>query len=184
MKYINLNLTKQSKLIFNSPGDYIVYFENLSGDLVFDIKSSGVNLNIYGLYTGSKNSIYKVNTFQNHLEPSSTSDLLIKGVFYDASKFYYRGLIRLEKNAQKSHAYQKNQNILMSKNCYVDSKPYLEILANDVFCTHGSTTGKLNQDQLHYTMTRGLSRKASEDLLITGFINEIKQKILPKAQSI
>ncbi|KKP85770.1 MAG: FeS assembly protein SufD [Candidatus Roizmanbacteria bacterium GW2011_GWA2_35_8] len=177
MKYINLNLTKQSKLIFNNPGDYVVYFENLSGDLIFDIKSSGVSLNIYGLYTGSKNSIHKVNTFQNHFEPDSTSDLLIKGVFYDSARFYYRGLIRLEKKAQKSHAYQKNQNILMSKDCYVDSKPYLEILANDVFCTHGSTTGKLNQGELHYTMTRGLSKKESEELLVGGFINEIKEKL-------
>ncbi len=182
MKYINLNKTKQSKLAFKTPGDYTVFFENISGNLVFDIKSSGVNLNIYGLYVGKKDEEFKVNTIQNHQAPSSTSNLLIKGVFYGSSKFYYRGLIRIEKKAQKSHAYQKNQNLTLSKDCFIDSRPYLEILANDVFCTHGSTTGRLNSEQLFYTKTRGLDNKMSEKLLVEGFINEIRQKLTPEVR--
>ncbi|MBI5127662.1 SufD family Fe-S cluster assembly protein [Candidatus Roizmanbacteria bacterium] len=169
--------TKEKKLVFDKPGDYDVFFENISGDLIFDIKSSGVNLNIYGLYVGKKDEEFKVNTVQNHQAPSSTSNLLIKGVFYDYSKFYYRGLIRIEKEAQKSHAYQKNQNLTLSDNCFIDSKPYLEILANDVFCTHGSTTGRLNSEQLFYTETRGLDYQQSEKLLVEGFIDEIRNKI-------
>ena len=157
MKIINLNKSKQSKLTFNKPGDYIVFFENLSGELYFDIKSQGVNLNIYGVYKGEKNNEFKISTYQNHLAPASTSSLLIKGVFYDHSKLFYRGLIRIEKEAQKSHAYQKNKNLILSDSSFVDSKPYLEILANDVFCTHGSTTGRIDSEQMFYAKARGLS---------------------------
>lgn len=169
-------IKNEKKMIFNKPGDYLVYFENLSGKLVFDITTSGVKLNIYGLYIGKNRSEFKIYTFQNHQAPDSTSNLLIKGVFYDSSIFYYRGLIRIEKNAQKSYAYQKNQNLLMSENCFIDSKPYLEILANDVFCTHGSTTGRLDKEQIFYTKSRGLNKKETEKLLVEGFINEIRYK--------
>lgn len=174
---ININETKQSSLTFEKPGSYAVYFENLSGDLVFNIKCPGVKLDIYGLFVGRGDEEFKINTFQNHLSPDSVSNLLIKGVFYDRSQFYYRGLVRIEKDAQKSHAYQKNQNLIMSDYAFVESRPYLEILANDVFCTHGSTTGRLNSDQMFYAKTRGLDEKNAEELLVEGFINEIKNKI-------
>lgn len=176
MKYINLNKTKQTKLVFKKPGEYAVFFENLSGELTFDIVASGVNVNIYGLYVGKDKNEYRIHTIQNHKAPSSTSNLLIKGVFYDSSQLYYRGLIRIEKKAQKSHAYQKNQNLMLSKDCFIDSRPYLEILANDVFCTHGSTTGRLNEEQMFYAKTRGLERAKAEKLLVEGFIGEVKAK--------
>lgn len=166
----------EKKIIFDKPGDYLVYFENISGKLIFDITTSGVKLDIYGLYIGKNKSEFKIHTFQNHQAPDSTSNLLIKGVFYDSSIFYYRGLIRIEKGAQKSHAYQKNQNLIMSDNCFVDSKPYLEILANDVFCTHGSTISRLDKEQIFYNKSRGLNEKEAEKLLVEGFINDIKHK--------
>lgn len=175
--YITSLENKEKKLVFDKPGDYLVFFENISGNLIFDILVSGVRLEIYGLYIGKKDMEFKINTIQNHKAPSSISNLLIKGVFYDSSKFYYRGLIKIEKKAQKTHAYQKNQNLTLSENCFVDSRPYLEILANDVFCTHGSTTGRLDREQMFYTKTRGLDSKKAEELLVEGFINEIKSKI-------
>src|SRR3990167_1751845 len=98
-------------------------------------------------------------------------------VFYDESKFIYQGLIRIEKEAQKSKAYQKNQNLMMSDKCFVDSRPFLEILANDVYCTHGSTTGKLNQNEIYYLMTRSLDKNSAKKLLVDGFIQEIPEKI-------
>lgn len=168
---------KEKKLIFGKPGDYVVFFENISGSLIFDIVTPGVRLNIYGLIVGRKYEEFKINTFQNHRASNSTSNLLIKGVFYDSSKFYYRGLIRIEKQAQKSHAYQKNQNLIMSDRAYVDSRPFLEILANDVFCTHGSTTGRLNKEEIYYLNSRGISESRAEKLLIEGFIGEIRNKV-------
>lgn len=180
---IDLNKTKKKKLVFNTPGEYIVFFHNLSGSFVFEITESRINLDIFGLYMGKTNDLFTVETIQRHTAPSSTSNLFIKGVFEDSSKFYYRGLIRLEKKAQKSHAYQKNQNLILSENVFVESKPDLEILANDVYCTHGSTTGKLNKDDVYYIQTRGLRQKQAEQLLVKGFLNEIVLKVQEKVPS-
>lgn len=183
MKFINLNKTKQTKLDFNKPGDYIVYFYNLSGDFDFQIKASGVNLDILGLFVGKKTDHFQLKTNQYHIAPDSTSNLLIKGVFEDQSRFFYQGLIKIEKSGQKSHAYQKNKNLILSEKVFVDSRPFLEILANDVFCTHGSTTGKINEESLFYLKSRGLDQKTAEKLYVSGFIQEIIDKIKPYSPS-
>ena len=177
INFINLNKTKTKKLNFTKSGKYIVFFQNLSGKFSFELKEKGIDLQILGLFIGKNKDRFQVETIQHHVAPNSVSNLLIKGVFYDESKFIYQGLIRIEKAAQKTHAYQKNQNLIMSDSCFVDSRPFLEILANDVFCTHGSTTGKLNQDQIYYLLTRNLTKKSAEKLLIDGFIQEIPDKI-------
>lgn len=155
----------------------MVFLHNLSGKFSFELKEKNIDLDIYGLFVGKKKDIFKIETIQHHIAPECTSNLLIKGVFYDESKFIYQGLIRLEKKAQKSHAYQKNQNIIMSEKCFVDSRPFLEILANDVFCTHGSSTGRLNEDQLYYLESRSIKKESAAKLLIEGFIGEILDKI-------
>ena len=177
VNFINLNKEKKENINIKKPGKYIAYFKNLSGKFTFDLSASGIDLDIYGLFVGTKKDQFQVETIQRHSAPNSTSNLLIKGVFYDESKFIYQGLIRLEKKAQKSHSYQKNKNIIMSDKCFVDSRPFLEILANDVFCTHGSTTGRLSEDQIYYLKSRSLSYNAAEKLLIEGFIREIPDKI-------
>jgi Fe-S cluster assembly protein SufD len=105
---------------------------------------------MFGLFEGKSQDDFQIETVQHHLAQGSTSNLLIKGVFAESSRFDYSGLIRIEKEGQQSHAYQKNQNLLLSPDSFVQSKPFLEILANDVFCTHGSTTGKLNEEQIFY----------------------------------
>ena len=179
MKFLNLNQTKQSRLTFDKPGDYTVFFYNLSGEFDFNIKSSGVNLDIFGLFVGKKSDNFELKTNQYHIAPGSTSNLLIKGVFDDNSKFIYQGLIKIEKSGQKSHAYQKNKNLILSPGVYVDSRPFLEILANDVFCTHGSTTGKINEESLFYLKSRGLNQSKAEKLYVSGFIQEITDKIKP-----
>lgn len=177
MELINLNKTKETNLDFNKSGDYLVYFSNLSGKYNLNIRASGVSLEINGIYIGGKTDNFMLQTSQNHLAPKSKSNLLIKGVFYDQAKFNYQGLIRIEKQAQQSHAYQKNQNILMSDHCFISSRPDLEILTNDVFCTHGSTTGQLDEDQLLLLQMRGLSKKQAQACLIDGFVSEIVDKI-------
>ncbi len=182
MNFINLNKTGENKLIFDKPGDYTVFFYNLSGEFDFKIKSPGINLNIYGLFVGKKADDFQLKTNQYHIAPNSTSNLLIKGVFDDKSQFIYQGLIKIEKTGQKSHAYQKNKNLILSEKVYVDSRPFLEILANDVFCTHGSTTGKINEESLFYLKSRGLDQKTAEKLYISGFIQEVINKIKPYSQ--
>lgn len=177
MRFIDLNQTKQTKLYFNEPGDYTVFLHNLSGEFDFRINASGVNLDILGLFVGKKSNNFELKTNQYHDAPNSTSNLLIKGVFDADSRFIYQGLIKIEKTGQKSHAYQKNKNLILSSDVYVDSRPFLEILANDVFCTHGSTTGKINEESLFYLKSRGIDHKKAEQLYVSGFVQEVVDKI-------
>lgn len=180
MKFIDLNKIKEDHVKIDKKGQYVVFFHNRSGKLTFELAASGIELYIYGLFTGKKGDDFNIETIQHHTAPGSLSDLFIKGVFEDDSRLVYQGLIRLEKSAQQSHAYQKNQNLVLSPDVFVDSRPFLEILANDVFCTHGSTTGKLNKDQVFYAISRGLSKKSAEDMLVQGFIDEIYNKVKEK----
>ena len=177
MTFINLNKEKKSKISFNKPGKYVVFMKNISGEYTFDINQAGVDLQIFGLFHGKNAEQFKVHTIQRHNAPNSTSNLLIKGVFDDESKFHYSGLVKIEKKGQNSHAYQKNQNIILSPSVYVQTEPFLEILANEVFCTHGSTTGKLNEEDLYYLQSRGIDRTSAKKLLVEGFLNEITMKL-------
>ncbi len=177
MKFIDITHLKKNKYRIDKPGQYIFFMFNRSGNLQIDINAENAKVYIFGLYTGKSDEVFTLNTIQHHMVGNSISDLLIKGVFTDSSKFIYKGLIRIDKKAQKSNAYQKNQNLVLSSQVYVDSNPYLEILADDVRCTHGSTTGGLDKDQLYYVMTRGIDKIKAEKMLIEGFIKEIEFKI-------
>lgn len=179
-EFINLNTNPKEKLVFNKPGEYVVFMHNLSGSVTVELAAPKVEVDIFGLFTGKNTDQFVIQTTQHHTAPGSMSNLLIKGVFDDESKFNYQGLIRIEKSAQQSHAYQKNQNIILSSKTYVESKPFLEILANDVFCTHGSTTGKLSEEELFYINSRGLDTSEAKALLIEGFIDELYEKIKQK----
>jgi Fe-S cluster assembly protein SufD len=86
-------------------------------------------------------------------------------------------MIRVEEDAQKTNAYQENRNLLLSEKAHADSIPGLEILANDVRCTHGATIGKVDRDQLFYLMARGLPRNEAERLIVRGFFEEILDRI-------
>lgn len=180
VEFINLNKTPREVISLNKKGHYLIFMNNISGKFTVELNESDIEVDIFGLFVGKKTDQFVVETIQHHKAPRSTSNLFIKGVFTDESKFNYQGLIRIEKEGQQSHAYQKNQNLILSSKSFVESKPYLEILANDVFCTHGSTTGRLNEEQLFYTKSRGLSESDSKKLLINGFINEIVEKVKQK----
>ena len=96
-------------------------------------------------------------TTQEHAAPNTTSDLYFKGVLADRARSVWRGVIRVDKGAQSTDAYQENRNLLLSPQAHADSIPGLEIQANDVRCTHGATVGQVDKLQLFYLMSRGLS---------------------------
>lgn len=147
------------------------------GKLKIYIKGNKTNVQILGIIIGSGKQKIELYTLQDHLKPESVSDLFIKSVLFDEAKFNYQGLIKIEKGAQKSNAYQKNQNLLLSSKTWADSRPYLEILANDVRCTHGATIGKIDEEQLYYLKTRGLDDIAARKIIISGFLNEVIERI-------
>lgn len=177
MIFIDVNKCPKEKYLIDKPTHYVLFLYNYSGLLEVKIASKSAHVSIFGLFIGKNKDDFKLRTIQHHSEGQNFSNLLIKGVFFDESRFIYEGLIRIDKNSQKTHAYQKNQNLIIGKNSFVDSRPFLEILANDVFCTHGSTTGQLNKGQLYYLETRGLPQKKAQQLLIEGFVNDLFGKI-------
>lgn len=173
MKFIDVAKEQKEKYSVNTPGKHIFFIANYSGNVNIEINSADAEVFIYGVYIGRGKDNFKLNTIQHHKKGNNVSDLLVKGVFFDESKFIYEGLIRIDKKAQQSNAYQKNQNIIMSPGVFVDSRPFLEILANDVRCTHGSTTGKLSEDMLYYLQTRGIDYNSAQRLLIEGFVGDV-----------
>jgi len=137
----------------------------------------GAQASIIGLVIGTDQSSLELHTFQHHEAPQTMSNLLVKGVFRDSSRFVYDGAIRVEKLAQRTDAYQRNENLLLSPAAFAESKPSLEILANDVRCTHGATLSALPADQLWYLATRGIGQIEAERLLVTGFLQSALEHI-------
>lgn len=148
-----------------------------SGDYTIELAGEGAEATILGAFVGKDNDEFIVHTLQLHKAPNTMSDLLIKSVLGGNSKLHYDGLIKIEKNAQKSNAYQRNENLLLSENAHVESKPELEIEANDVRCTHGATMGMIDEEEIFYLMTRGISRKDSEQLIVDGFLQGVYDRM-------
>lgn len=116
-------------------------------------------------------------TQQNHLAPHTTSDLLFKGALLDESRSVWQGMIYVAPEAMKTDGYQANRNLILSDKARADSIPGLEILADDVRCTHGATVGKLDQDEVFYLRSRGIPEKEANRLIVEGFFDQIMQRI-------
>lgn len=130
-----------------------------------------------GFYIPYKNQHFDYDTQQNHLAPNTTSDLTYKGALLGNSRCVWQGMIYVSHNAIKTDGYQINRNLMLSPTARADSIPGLEILANDVRCTHGSTIGKIDEEQMFYLLSRGISKKEAEKLIIDGFFDPIIQNI-------
>ena len=116
-------------------------------------------------------------TRQDHAAPHTTSDLLYKGGLKDRSRVVWKGMIRVEKDAQRTDAYQKNDNLVLSETARADSIPGLEIEANDVRCTHGATAGRVDEDMIFYARSRGVSRAEAIRLVVEGFFANVYDRI-------
>ncbi|HYF50538.1 MAG TPA: Fe-S cluster assembly protein SufD [Planctomycetota bacterium] len=126
-----------------------------------------------GLYYGTDQQRIHMDTFQHHVAPNCTTDLMFKGALDHKARAVYRGMIRLEPGAQKTDAYQQNRTLLLSDDARVDSIPGLEILANDVRCTHGATAGQIDPTILFYLMSRGLTKFRARKMIMDGFFEEV-----------
>jgi len=110
---------------------------------------------------------------QDHVAPRTTSDLLFKGAVQDPAKSVYTGLIRFGKEAKGSAAYQTNRNLTLSQGAWAESVPNLEIENNDVKCSHASTVGPIDDDQLFYLESRGVKPDVAQRLVVLGFFDEV-----------
>jgi Fe-S cluster assembly protein SufD len=142
-----------------------------------DLNGPGATSRVTGAYFADGDQHLDYDTFQEHIAPSTESDFAFKGALRESSRAVWRGMIRVEPDAQKTNAYQENRNLLLSPTAHADSIPGLEIMANDVRCTHGATLGRVNREELFYLMTRGLSRPEAERLIVRGFFQDVLDRI-------
>jgi Fe-S cluster assembly protein SufD len=120
---------------------------------------------------------FDARTLQDHISPHTASDLLYKNALSDRARTTFGGLIRVEPHAHFTDAYQKVRNLLLSDDAEANSMPGLEILADNVRCTHGATSGQIDEDELFYLRTRGIPVKTAQHLIVGGFLNEVIQRL-------
>jgi len=142
-----------------------------------DLTGQGAEGRFSGLYFASERQHFDHDTQQNHLAPNTMSDLLYKGALVDQSRSVWQGMIYVAPEAQKTDGFQANRNLILSKKARADSIPGLEILADDVRCTHGATVGQLEELPIYYLMTRGFPREEAERMMIDGFFAPIMERI-------
>lgn len=141
------------------------------------LAGSGASAQVNGVMftTGRQHLAYF--TRQDHAAHHTTSDLLYKGGLKDRSRVVWKGMIRVEKDAQRTDAYQKNDNLVLSESARADSIPGLEIEANDVRCTHGATAGRVDEDMIFYAAARGIPREVAVRLIVEGFFADVYDRI-------
>ncbi len=142
-----------------------------------DLAGEGATGRMSGFYFADGTQHLDHDTQQNHLAPHTTSDLLFKGALKGRSRSVWQGMIYVAPGAQKTDGYQANRNLVLSEEARADSIPGLEILADDVRCTHGATVGKLEQEPLFYLKSRGIPLPEAERLMVEGFFDPIMQRI-------
>ncbi|MGM0478775.1 MAG: Fe-S cluster assembly protein SufD [Bacteroidota bacterium] len=141
------------------------------------VEGENCHTEMNGAYLGTERQHLDNHTLIDQLYSNCTSSETYKGVMDDKSVGVFNGKVIVRQDAQKIEAYQSNGNILLSKEATVNSKPELEIYADDVRCSHGSTTGQLDEDALFYLRTRGISEKNARNLLVAAFIGDVLEKI-------
>lgn len=133
----------------------------------------GGSSEMLGLVFGHDGQHFDLHTLQEHRAPHTHSDLLYKNALKDRARSIFSGMIRVHQGAQKTNAFQANRNLILSAGAKADSIPNLEIMANDLRCTHGSATSRLNEEHLFYLMSRGLTRSQAVQMVVEGFFAEL-----------
>lgn len=136
-----------------------------------------IETNYYGLYLGSEKQHIDNHTFVDHAKPNCESNELYKGILDDKSRGVFNGRILVRKDAQKTNAYQSNKAVLLSKSATIDTKPELEIYADDVKCSHGATVGHLDDTAYFYIRSRGIPSDLAKSMLIRAFADDVVEQI-------
>ena len=138
-----------------------------------DLIGDGSGFYLDGVYFGEGSQIHDSRVFVNHLGKNTNSNMITKGVLGDRSSSIFTGTIHIAEGAIKTESHQENRNILLSEEATAQSVPNLEILCDDVICSHGSSVGPIEEEIYHYVMSRGISKVDADKMLIKGFFNEI-----------
>jgi len=146
-------------------------------NLNIEVDASNCETNLNGLYLGKNKDHIDNHTVVDHKKPHCNSNEIYRGILDDESTGVFNGKVFVRPNAQKTNAFQKNNNILLTDNATVNSKPELEIYADDVKCSHGSTTGQIDEEAIFYLQSRGISKKGALKLMINAFAKDALERI-------
>lgn len=179
MKSYLVDHPQQSITVKKQEQKQFVVFLDQTTNFQLDINLVGENsqAEILGIVIGNKKDVINLNSLQHHCQKHTTSNLLIRSLLFDQASFSFSGLIRIEKEGNLSDAYQKNESLLLSPLARSEAKPYLEILAKNVRCTHGATLGTVNKEEIFYLTTRSLTQQQAVKLIVEGYFQEILDKI-------
>lgn len=157
----------------------LLVYPGVSCDVNLDVhlNGEGAEANLYGAYVCGGSEKVKISVEMRHNVPYCNSRQLFKGIAGGASKVDFYGKITVAQDAQRTEAYQENHNILLSDDAKVDTKPQLEIYADDVKCTHGATIGRLNEEEQFYMRSRGISLEEAKVLQMISFIAPVLAEI-------
>jgi Fe-S cluster assembly protein SufD len=161
-----------SNYTFTLPGADLV-----RNNLVLHLNEADLESHLYGLYLSAGTQLIDNHTEVHHKMPRGESNQLYKGVLLDKSKAVFNGKIYVYEDAQKTNAFQQSNNILFSDKSTVNAKPQLEIFADDVKCSHGTTIGQINKDALFYLQSRGISEATAKNLMVNAFAFDVTQKV-------
>jgi len=149
----------------------------IRNEIEIDLHGEGADADINGFYLLDKKQHVDNQVYVRHSVPNCTSNELFKGVLDNEASAIFNGYIYVAKDAQKTNAFQRNNNILMTADANIDTMPFLEIYADDVKCSHGATVGQLDEDAMFYLMQRGISMHNAKLLLMYAFISEVTSKV-------
>jgi Fe-S cluster assembly protein SufD len=144
--------------------------------ITVDLLGPGSETLMNGAYFSGSGQLINLDTQQNHLAPQAHSDLLYKGAAIGDGKAVWEGMIFVDYVAQQTDSYQSNRNLILDENAEVKTIPGLEINANDVSCSHGATVGRLNDDELFYSQSRGIPLREAEKIILEGFFEDVLRK--------
>ncbi len=161
-----------SNYTFTLPGADFV-----RNNLSIHLNAAGLESHLYGLYLTAGTQLIDNHTEVHHKFPHGESNQLYKGVLLDKSKAVFNGKIYVYQDAQKTNAFQQSNNILFSEKATVNAKPQLEIFADDVKCSHGTTIGQINKEALFYLQSRGISAQTAKKMMVNAFAFDVTEKV-------
>lgn len=177
MQFIDISHDTQTTYRLKRDEKKVFFLRNRSGALTFELTEPGATAHIFALFDTDAPPETTLSLRQHHLAPQTTSNSLVKSIVTEHTAPSCRGEIHIAQNAQKSIASQAIHALLLASRSPMLTEPTLEILANDVQCSHAATAGPPNKAALFYAMSRGLDQKTAAQLLTTGFLSDIQEKI-------
>ncbi|HWB25370.1 MAG TPA: Fe-S cluster assembly protein SufD [Chitinophagaceae bacterium] len=170
-------VTQKTRSLYNNYTVTLPDADLVRNNLNINLVESGTETHLYGLYLAAEQQLVDNHTTVDHRKPNCFSNELYKGVLTGNAKAVFNGKIFVHQEAQKTNAFQQNNNLLLSDRAVIDSKPQLEIFADDVKCSHGSTAGQFNEEALFYLRSRGIGESSARSLMVSAFAFDVINKI-------